>query len=107
MNWGAIGAAWGTLLAGLTSGSISFVVSQYYYKIGWEYGKICCIFFLFFGSAITFIALRHLAVPYEFRILLKPIPLFAYLYLGVHYGFLSRDNINLLRKIVLPVRSRG
>ncbi|MCX5727088.1 MAG: oligosaccharide flippase family protein, partial [Candidatus Saganbacteria bacterium] len=36
MKWGAIGAAWGTLLAGLISGAISFVVSQHYYEIKWE-----------------------------------------------------------------------
>src|SRR3989339_1625856 len=39
MKWGAIGAAWGTLLSGLISGTVSFVVSQHYYEIKWAYKK--------------------------------------------------------------------
>jgi len=40
MKWGALGAAWATLLAGLISGSIYFLVSQHYYEIRWEYKNI-------------------------------------------------------------------
>jgi len=103
-KWGAIGAAWGTLLAGLISGAISFVVSQRYYRIGWEYGKICSIFSIFFGSAVTMIMLRNLDVSYETRVIVKLILLVGYLYLGMKLHILTRQNYLLVKSMIIPVR---
>ncbi|RJR40153.1 MAG: hypothetical protein C4576_20410 [Desulfobacteraceae bacterium] len=107
IRWGAIGAAWGTLLAGLISGGVSFWFSQHYYRISWEYGKIGWIFLIFFGSSTILIGLRHFGVSYEVRFLLKIIPISCYFFLGIQYKFVSKQNIALLWKAVFPVKAEA
>ena len=105
MKWGAIGAAWGTLLAGLISSVVSFVVSQRYYEIKWEYGKIASIFLIFFGSAITMILLRNFGIPYGIRIIVKLVALTGYLYLGMKLEVLTRENYLLAKNMVIPAKN--
>jgi O-antigen/teichoic acid export membrane protein len=100
--YGAVGAAWGTLLAGLISGTISFVVQQRYYEIKWEYRKVGMIFLLFFGFSVAMVLFRSVAVGYEIRLAVKLIALACYLYLGVKLGVLSRRNF-LLAKEIIPL----
>jgi O-antigen/teichoic acid export membrane protein len=99
MRWGAIGAAWGTLLSGMISGSISFVVSQYYYKIEWEYKKIGAIFFISFSSAISMILLRNMSVDYAIRLIVKCVFIISYVYLGIKIGVITTENLLLVKKI--------
>ena len=99
-KWGVIGAAWGTLVAGLISGGISFWVSQHYYEIKWEYKKIGSIFFIFFGSAVLMILLRNASVGYEIRVVAKLTAVGIYAYLGIKLGILGRDNYVLIRKMI-------
>lgn len=103
-KWGAIGAAWGTLLAGLISGSISFIVSQRYYNIGWEYGKIASIFLIFFGCAATLILLRNIGISYGIRVVVKLVSLVGYLYLGMKLNILTKQNYLLVKKTIFPVK---
>jgi O-antigen/teichoic acid export membrane protein len=105
MKWGAIGAAWGTLLAGLVSGSLSFGISQHYYEIKWNYRKIGTIFGLFIIAALTILLLRHANVPYPWRLFHKGICLLAYLYLGVRLRVITLENLSLLRNAVPWVRA--
>lgn len=99
-KWGAVGAAWGTLVAGLISGGIGFWVSQHYYKIKWEYKKIGAIFTIFFGSAILMILLRNASVGYGIRVVAKLTAVGIYAYLGIKLGILGRDNYLLIRKMI-------
>lgn len=99
MKWGAIGAAWGTLVAGLISGAISFIVSQRYYEIKWEYGKIAAIFLIFFSSSIFILLLRNILVIYEIRLMVKFVFLASYLYLGIKLEVFNRQNYLLVRKM--------
>lgn len=103
-TWGAIGAAWGTLLAGLISGAVSFFVSQRYYEIRWEYRKIGSIFLIFFGSAISVILLRNFGTPYGVRIIVKLVSLLGYLYLGMKLNILTKQNIILVKSMIFPVK---
>lgn len=103
MKWGAIGAAWATFLAGLISGSVSFAVSQYYYKIMWEYKKIGAIFLIFFCSSILMLLLRNAHVGYEIRVIAKCICLASYIYLGVKLEIISMENY-LVIKQMLPIQ---
>ena len=105
MKWGATGAAWGTLLAGLISGIVSFVVSQRYYEIKWEYGKIASIFLIFFGFAITMILLRNFGIQYGIRIIVKLVALIGYLYLGMRLEVITRENFLLVINIIIPVKN--
>lgn len=102
--WGAIGAAWGTLLAGLISGVVSFVVFQHYYTIKWEYEKIGLIFLIFFGSAITAVVLRTFGIPYEIRGAVKILSLAGYLCLGMKLDILTKHNFLLAKNMILPIK---
>jgi O-antigen/teichoic acid export membrane protein len=104
-KWGAIGAAWGTLTAGLISGIISFVVQQRYYEIKWEYGKIGSIFLIFFGSAVAMILLRNFDISYELRFIVKLISLACYFYLGMKLNILTRQNYSLVKNMFFPVKA--
>lgn len=104
MKWGAIGAAWGTLLAGLISGVIAFVVSQHYYKIEWEYKKIFAIFFVFFASSILMILLRNLSVTYAIILIVKCVSVSCYIYLGVKLKVITKENYFIIRQMI-PVKS--
>jgi O-antigen/teichoic acid export membrane protein len=101
MKWGAIGAAWATFLASLISGSISLAVSQHYYKIKWEYGKLMSVYFVFFGTAILTFLLRHLEIPYEYRAILKSICAVSYLYLGVRLKVITLENLGIVKNMIL------
>lgn len=104
-RWGAMGAAWGMLLAGLISGTISLIVSQHYYEIRWEYGKACMIFFIFFGSVLAIILMRHYGVSYGVRLLFKLTALAGYGYLGMKIHILTMQNYELVRKMISPARA--
>lgn len=99
LHWGVIGAAWGTLLAGIISGSISFFVSQHYYKIKWEYGKIIAIFLIFFCAAIILLFLRYLNVQYHIRVIFKLIIFSCYWYLGISLNILTKQNFLLIKNL--------
>ena len=70
-RWGAFGAAWATLLAGIIHGTISIYVAQRYYKIMWEYKKIVIIYMLMFLGSISVIYLRACGLNYSIRIFIK------------------------------------
>ncbi len=100
IKWGAIGAAWATLLAGLISGTISFMVSQHYYKINWDYRKIGLIYLIFFASSISMVLLRNLEVVYTIRLMAKCISITLYIYLGIVIRVISMENYNLVKNII-------
>lgn len=103
-QWGVIGAAWGTLLAGIISGGISFVISQKYYEIKWEYAKLLLIFGLFFIFTLSSMGLRHYAVIYELRLIFKLTGIALFFLVGVKMNFLSRENLQLITNLIRPVR---
>lgn len=103
-KWGVMGAAWGTLLAGIISGTISFAVSQHYYNIKWEYGKISFIFLIFFGSALIMVLLRHFDTSYGIKVIFKIIALFSYFFLGVRLNILTKQNFLLVKNMIIPAK---
>ena len=101
MKWGAMGAAWGTLIAGIISGSISFVVSQYYYEINWQYKKLGMMFLILFSSSLLMILLRHFAIVYELRLLIKLLFLLSFIYVGIKSGVITSNNVMLIKSLFL------
>ncbi len=104
MKWGMVGAAWGTLTAGLMSGLIAFIVSQHYYEIKWEYKKIIAIFGIFYLSSIVMILLRNGAIAYEVRLGIKCLALIAYIYLGVILNIITRQNALIMWHLIATKR---
>lgn len=105
-RWGAVGAAWGTLVAGLLSGAAAFAARQYYYRIDWEYGRVFAIFGLLFFAALVTAALREAGVVYGIRLVMKGGLLVAFTGLGLKLGFLSAENWRLVRGMVTQRLSR-
>jgi len=99
--WGAVGAAWGTLLAGVLSVSVSSAIGQRYCRIEWEYGKLAAIFGLLAGASITMTALPSLALDYPARLGVKIAFVIGYVVLGVRLDVISRANYNLARSVFL------
>ena len=106
VQWGAVGAAWGTLVSGLITGGVSFFLGQRYYQIFWEYGKIGLILLILFGSAVTVILLRQAGVGYEIRVLTKLVALVAYGSLGMKLNILTLQNLLLVKNMIRPVSGR-
>lgn len=99
--WGAIGAAWGTLLAGVVSVSVSCVVGQHYYRIHWEYTKLAWVFGLLIAASLTMVVLPALGVEYPLRLAVKAVFIASYVGLGVKLGVLSRENYDLARTVFM------
>lgn len=100
MKWGAIGAAWATLISGLISGLISFIAAQKHYRINWEYNKIILIFIIFFTSAILTLLLREFNVYYPMRLAFKACSIGLYIYLGMKFSIISRDNFLMVKDVL-------
>jgi O-antigen/teichoic acid export membrane protein len=95
--WGFIGAAYGTLLAGIISGALSFWLSQKYYFIKWETIKLIVIYASFFVFTFSTIFLRDFGIDYEVRLLLKITFAFLYAGIGVWLGYISRHSLSDLK----------
>jgi O-antigen/teichoic acid export membrane protein len=101
MRWGAIGAAWATLLAGLISGAIWFFVAQHYYEIKWEYTRIGSIFLTFLGFTILLILLRDTGVNYYVRMAIKLTSFCIYIYTGMKTGLITGENLTLVKNTLV------
>lgn len=95
--WGFIGAAYGTLLAGIISGALSFWLSQKYYFIKWETFKLIVIYASFFAFTFSTIFLRDFGIDYEVRLLLKITFAILYAGIGVWLGYISRHSLSDLK----------
>lgn len=108
--WGVMGAAYGTLLAGLISGLVSLVISQKYYNIKWEYSKVLAIYGLFFGLTLVSLILRNMEVSYGIRLVFKAGGIISFGLLGFKLGIVSKKAfdsvIMMLRPGIKPVNSK-
>lgn len=100
MKWGVMGAAWGTLLSGLLSGFISFVISQHFYRIKWEYKKIVAIYLILSVSFIVLLLMKSIAISYHSQLATKLALLAIYVLLGVRIKILTSANFVLLRNLI-------
>jgi O-antigen/teichoic acid export membrane protein len=104
MTWGAIGAAWGTMISGILSSFISFAVAQHYYGVRWEYEKIVPVLVLFLASALLTLALRGY-VDYPVRLLVKLLLAGSFVWLGVRIRVITAENIGHVRNL-MSLKSR-
>jgi O-antigen/teichoic acid export membrane protein len=104
--WGTVGAAWGVLAAGITMMTITVLVGQRCFRIGWESRRMTAIFGLLFVSAFLTIWLRSLAVPYAVLVVAKLAAAGAFAWLGIRLRILTVENLLLVRDLVFG-RLRG
>lgn len=100
MWWGAVGAAWATLIASSVSAAVSFFFAQRHYRIDWEYLKLAGIYLSF----LLFVAVAMLIDSLESEIWLsvsiKCFGIGIYLLLGYRLGIVTRHNVMLLKQSI-------
>ena len=96
-QWGAMGAALGTLGAGMLSVALVLGLGQKYYPIRWEYGALALIFGMLFAGVIVTVWTLTASYPYLPRLGAKLLILAAYVAVGVGLGIASRENVRLAR----------
>jgi O-antigen/teichoic acid export membrane protein len=97
MKFGAVGAAWATMLAGIFSGTISILVAQHFYKIDYEWNKIVWIMGTFFIGTTVIASMNLLHVPYLWSLPVKIIVMVVFLVLGSKYRILSKNNFFIVK----------
>ena len=81
-KYGLFGAAIATLLAGGSTGILSFYFSQKYAPIQWNYNLLLALLTYFFIAIFLLIYLREIGVEYVYFIPLKLLLSIGYLFLG-------------------------
>jgi O-antigen/teichoic acid export membrane protein len=101
MKYGAIGAAFGMMLAGILIGAGSLFIAQSYFKIDYEWKKIFPIMIVFIVCSISLVFLKLYGYPYIWTVYIKIVGLAIYLWLGIKYNIVSKENallINIFKK---------
>jgi O-antigen/teichoic acid export membrane protein len=105
--FGYIGAAYGTLIAGIISGSISFFLSQKYYSIKWEYKKVVTIYGILFTSTLLVIILRDLFVAYTYIAILKIFFVGIYVVIGYKFNILTPVLLTLKKTTLFNLKKNN
>lgn len=100
-QWGAMGAATGTLLAGIVSLVLVLVIGQRYYPIQWQYGPLTAIFGVLFAGVIGIVWMHQTGFGYGPRFAFKLGALAAYALVGVQLRILTRDNFLMARSALM------
>ena len=85
--YGAIGAAWGTLFAGLVYGGISNWQAQKSFRIQWETRRLLAVYGFMFFAVVAHLTLMQWEIPYFTRILFKLAAAFIFLMIGWRFGY--------------------
>jgi len=97
LYWGAVGAAWATVLSALLVGGFSFWVAQRSYKIQWEYRQMTEIYMLFvFSVAITLFCFYNID-PFWLKLVIKCVLITLFVGLGFRLKALSQENLLALK----------
>ncbi len=106
-HWGVSGAAWATLLAGCIYVVVTFLLSQKYYAIRWEYAKIMGIFLLFYIASVLTILFRNTIDTYIIRLIIKLLFIGLYLLIGIRFRILTTQLYqDLTRNITFLQRNK-
>lgn len=98
--WGLMGIAWGNLLSGSLSGIISFLISQKYYRIKWDYKIIGLIFSVYFVSTLIIFFMIENNIIYHIRLILKWSFVILFLYIGFKTKIITRQKYNVIKHII-------
>ena len=91
--WGAMGAAWATLISGMISGSITFIVSQHYYRIHYEAKKMFIIYFIHFSTSLLLLYIRSISIGYDYRVTLKIFAILTFIAIGNKINILNGTSL--------------
>lgn len=100
MSWGALGAAWGALITGILSNTVSLIVAQRYHKIDWQFGRMLSIYFIFAAGMAIALVYSNENNAILTMVLFKLGILLVYIAYGVTIGVVSRNNFGVLYQAV-------
>ena len=103
--WGGIGAAWAMFCSGTLSLILHFVISQHYYRIEWEYGKLSVMLGILFGASFILLLMRYLDVSYWKILSMKLMAMAALVYVGIKINIITRENVMVVMNLVRGVKS--
>jgi O-antigen/teichoic acid export membrane protein len=99
--FGTIGAALGTLFAGLFGVALYNVVARRYYRIEWEHGKLALMAGVLVASSAVPPLMTQVGFPYALRLAVKLLVLAAYAAVGARLGILTRENLQAAWSIAM------
>ncbi len=99
-QFGAIGAAWATLLVGIISGMAAFVIAQRFFAIKWEYRKVVILFSVLIFSSGLLLIMSEGRAPYISCLVLKCLSFAAYFYIGIRMKILTKENLIIFKNII-------
>lgn len=92
LNFGLIGAAYGTLISSIITLVISLSIAQKLFYIKWETKKIFLIVFYFLLCILGIIFIKEFQISHTFLILTKLVILGLFVLLGIYLNLLRRSN---------------
>lgn len=98
--YGPIGAAWGTLAAGVLNSAATYLVGQHCYHIDWEGRQLTAIFGGFAATGLLTLALRAAGLPYPVLLMAKLAITAGYLWLGHWLGIVTLANFRMVRAVL-------
>lgn len=97
---GMIGAAAGTLCAGITGVVVYNLVAARYYRIEWELTRLLAILGFLVVTSSAAMLMVSAGVAYPLRLAVKLLLCAAYLGLGARLGIVTRENLRMVLSIV-------
>jgi O-antigen/teichoic acid export membrane protein len=94
--WGLMGIAWGNLLSGLITGTLSFFISQKYYRIYWEYKTIAINSFVYLLSTFILLIMIEYNISYYYRLFTKIFFIALFIYSGIKTKLITREKLNIV-----------
>jgi O-antigen/teichoic acid export membrane protein len=99
--WGLMGIAWGNLLSGLLSGTISFLVSQKHYRINWDYKILGFISLVYVAFTLIILMMIEFDIIYQLRLFLKLLFILFFIFIGIITKIITREKYNIIKNNIL------
>lgn len=109
IHWGAIGAAWATMIAGVITNILFYRVAQRYAPVDWEWASMVWIYATYLLAVAAILTSRVYfgeEIHWEF-IAVKFMFLGAYLYTGFKIGVVTPKNLRTLYWVTTGMLARG
>lgn len=92
-QFGLLGAAAGTLLAGVVTVALHNAIAMRFYRIEWEVAKLGAMLVVLAGSSALVLLMAQTDVPYGARLGVKLAAAAGYVWLGSSLGIVTRANL--------------
>ncbi len=95
--FGVIGVGWGTLISGLLSGLLGYIISQKFYKIIWNKPAILSISLLFVSSTLLLYIFNWLGINYYFKLFYKISIILLFIFWAFKIKIITINHLQILK----------